>query len=56
MKRYNAVIAVVLVIIGFVCGVVAERNATHGMIDDIEQAAQESCDIRIKTIREICKK
>lgn len=56
MKRYNAVIAVVLVIIGFVCGVIAERNATNEMIDDIEQVAKEACDVRIKMIRETCKK
>ena len=49
------ILAVVLMSISFVCGIVWEYTAHIQEINEIEQVAQESCDVRIKTIKETCK-
>lgn len=42
--------------IGFVGGIVWEKTTTNISIDDIEQVAKDACDVRIKVIKETCKK
>lgn len=43
-------------ILGFVCGAGFEYSANKVTIDDIQQVANESCDVRIKIMKQSCKR
>lgn len=49
-------VIVCVMCVGFVGGIVWERTANNVALNDIEQIAQEACDVRIKIIKETCKK
>ena len=49
-------IFVVGMLIGFFGGLYWEYKAEQYRLDEIEQIAQEACDMRIKTIKYTCKR
>ena len=52
----STILAISMLGIGFIGGFLWEYTADRQSLDEIEQVAQESCDVRIKVIRENCKK
>lgn len=47
----NLFVVVALLITGFILGVGFEYSAHKATIDDIQEAAMESCALRIKTLK-----
>lgn len=56
MIKINKFLGLILLFLSFILGLCCKYVAHKQEINDIEQVAQESCDVRIKTIKEICKK
>lgn len=52
----TTIAAFVGLFIGFIVGLGWEYTANQQSLDEIQQAAQESCDMRIKTIKFTCKR
>ena len=48
--------AFVSLFIGFIVGLGWEYTANKQSLDEIQQVAQEACDMRIKTIKFACRK
>lgn len=54
--RTKILIGLTGALVGFVIGLGWEYSANQQALDEIQQVAQEACDMRIKTIKYTCKR